>query len=86
MVGGGGGGGGGVQKNEKKRAICKRDPILPLHSPRIQTCNTVIYIFTIRITILMLHTITKRLEICIEINIEISEVDLYTCFRNNIFT
>ena len=26
----------------------------------------------------MLHTITKRLEICIEINIEISEVDHYT--------
>ena len=24
----------------------------------------------------MLHTITKRLEICIDINIEISEVDL----------
>ena len=26
----------------------------------------------------MLHTITKRLEICIDINIEISEVDHYT--------
>ena len=26
----------------------------------------------------MLHTITKRLEICIGINIEISEVDHYT--------
>ena len=26
----------------------------------------------------MLHTITKRLQICIEINIEISEVDHYT--------
>ena len=26
----------------------------------------------------MLHTIAKRLEICIDINIEISQVDLYT--------
>ena len=26
----------------------------------------------------MLHTITKRLEICIDINIAISEVDHYT--------
>ena len=26
----------------------------------------------------MLHTIAKRLEICIDINIEISEVDHYT--------
>ena len=26
----------------------------------------------------MLHTITKRLEICIDISIEISEVDNYT--------
>ena len=26
----------------------------------------------------MLHTITKRLEICIDINIEISELDHYT--------
>ena len=26
----------------------------------------------------MLHTVTKRLEICIDINIEISEVDHYT--------
>ena len=26
----------------------------------------------------MLHKITKRLEICIDINIEISEVDHYT--------
>ena len=26
----------------------------------------------------MLHKITKRLEICIEINVEISEVDHYT--------
>ena len=26
----------------------------------------------------MLHTITKRLEICIDSNIEISEVDHYT--------
>ena len=43
----------------------------------------------------MLHTITKRLEICIDINIEISEVDHYTwiftsgiliCLRNNCFT
>ena len=40
-----------------------------------QTCNTVIYTFNIcniRITIRMLHTITKQLEICIDINIEIS--------------
>ena len=26
----------------------------------------------------MLHTTTKRLEICLDINIEISEVDHYT--------
>ena len=26
----------------------------------------------------MLHTITKRLEICVDINIDISEVDRYT--------
>ena len=46
-----------------------------LNSPRIQTCNTVIYIFNIQITIWTLHTILKRLEICIDINIEISDVD-----------
>ena len=28
----------------------------------------------------MLHTITKRLEICIDINIEISQVDHYTWY------
>ena len=34
----------------------------------------------------MLHTITKRLEICIDINIEISEVDNYTwIFTSRIF-
>ena len=34
----------------------------------------------------MLHTITKRLEICIDINIEISEVDHYTwIFTSRIF-
>ena len=32
-------------------------------SHRNQTCNTVIYIFKIRITIRMLHRITKRLKI-----------------------
>ena len=31
----------------------------------------------------MLHTITKRLEICIDINIEISEVDYYTWICTN---
>ena len=60
----------------------KRDPILPLNSPRIQTCNTVIYIFNIRITIWMLHPITKWLEIYIET----SEVDPYTSiFTSRIF-
>ena len=45
----------------------------------------------------MLHIITKQLEICIDINVEINEVDrsLYvdiyfdnrkTSFRNNFFT
>ena len=57
-----------------KRAICKRDPILPLNSSRIQTCNTVTYTFNIRKAIWKLHAITKRLELCIDINIEISEV------------
>ena len=34
----------------------------------------------------MLHAITKRLETCIEINIEISEVDHYTwIFTSRIF-
>ena len=34
----------------------------------------------------MLHTITKRLEICIDINIKISEVDHYTwIFTSKIF-
>ena len=34
----------------------------------------------------MLHKITKRLEICIDINIEISEVDHYTwLFTSRIF-
>ena len=34
----------------------------------------------------MLHTITKRLEICINIDIEISEVDHYTwAFTSRIF-
>ena len=34
----------------------------------------------------MLHKITKRLEICIDINIEISEVDHYTwIFTSRIF-
>ena len=34
----------------------------------------------------MLHTITKRLEICIDIDIEISEVDHYTwIFTSRIF-
>ena len=40
--------------------------------PQESNFNTVIYIYNIRITIRMLHTITKRLEICIDINIEIS--------------
>ena len=31
----------------------------------------------------MLHTITKRLEICIDINIKISEVDYYTWICTN---
>ena len=33
----------------------------------------------------MLHTITKELEICIDINIEISEVDHCTWFTCGIF-
>ena len=34
----------------------------------------------------MLHTITKRLEICIDIDTEISEVDHYTwIFTSRIF-
>ena len=34
----------------------------------------------------MLHTVSKRLEICIDINIEISEVDHYTwIFTSRIF-
>ena len=34
----------------------------------------------------MLHTITKRLEICIDIYVEISEVDHYTwIFTSRIF-
>ena len=34
----------------------------------------------------MLHTITKRLERCIDVNIKISEVDHYMCiFTSRIF-
>ena len=56
----------------------KRDSTLPLNRPRIQTCNTVIYIFNIQITIRMLLTIIKRLVICIDITAEISKIDHYT--------
>ena len=60
--------------------------MLPLNSPCIQTCNTVIYIFNIPITIWKLHAITKRLEVCTEINIEISTVDHYNwIFPSRIF-
>ena len=31
------------QWKKNKRAICKREPILPLNSPRIKTCNAVIF-------------------------------------------
>ena len=35
----------------------------------------------------MLHTITTRLEICIDINVEISEIDHYTrVFTSRIFS
>ena len=34
---------------------------------RNQTCNTMIYVCNIRITIRMLHTVTKQLEICIDV-------------------
>ena len=45
-----------------------------------------VYFFNIRITIWMLHIITKWLKICIDINIEISEVDNYTwIFTSRIF-
>ena len=54
-----------ISINKRNRAICKRDPISPLNSPRIQTFNTVAYNGA-------LHTVTKRLEICIDINIEFS--------------
>ena len=33
----------------------------------------------------MLHKITKRLEICIDINIEISQVDHYMSISSRIF-
>ena len=67
-------------------AICKWDLVLPLNSHRIQTCNTVIYVVNIGISILMLHTITKRLETCIDIIIGISKVDNYTwIFTSRIF-
>ena len=67
-------------------ANCKRDPIITLNSPRIQTWNTVIYICHIQITLWMLHAITKRLEICININFEIGEADHYTwTFTSRIF-
>ena len=46
-----------ISINKRNRAICKRDPISPLNSPRIQTFNTVAYIFNIQITVLMLHCI-----------------------------
>ena len=45
-----------TKKIKRKRTICKQDPIILLKAP-------VIYIFNIQITILKLHTITKRLEI-----------------------
>ena len=60
--------------------------MLPLGSPCIQTCNTVIYIFNIPMTIWKLHTITKRLEVFTDINIEISTVDHYRgIFPSRIF-
>ena len=40
---------GAVETRSSKKK--DRDPILPLDSPSIQTCNTVLYIFNIRITI-----------------------------------
>ena len=70
---------------KKRKGYCKRDPILPLSSPHIQTCNTMMYIFNIQTTIWVLYTI-KRLEICIDINIGISEVDHYMLrFTSRIF-
>ena len=36
----------------KRKDTCERgDPILPFNSTRIQSCNTLIYIFNIRTTI-----------------------------------
>ena len=71
---------------KSKKAIYKRYPILSLNRPRIQTCNTVIYIFYIRTTIWMLHTITKWLETWIHVNLEISEIDHHTwIFTSSIF-
>ena len=61
-----------------KRGVCEWDSIILLESSRIQNCNTVIYNFNIQTTIWMFHSITKRLEIHIDINIEISEVYHYT--------
>ena len=52
--------------------VCLKNMVHLASSHRNQICNTEICIFNIRITIRMLHTITKRLEICIDINIEIS--------------
>ena len=53
---------------------------------RIQPCNTVIYIFYIRTTIWMLHTITKWLETWIHVNLEIREIDHHTwAFTSSIF-
>ena len=44
--------------------------------------RSITFDFNIRLTIWMLYTTTKRLKICIDINIEISEVDHYTWVFN----
>ena len=47
------------RENKTKRATCKQESILPINSPRIETCNTAIYIFNIRITVWMFWCVTR---------------------------
>ena len=60
--------------------------ILPLNRNEVNNNSDTKLWYNIRITISILHTMTKRLEICIDINIEISWVDHYVwVFTSRIF-
>ena len=60
--------------------------ILPLNRNKLNNNSISKLWYNITITIWMLHTITKRFEVCIDIDIEINRVDPYTwIFTSRIF-